>query len=55
MLIAIPSYNRYNIKTLTYLEKENVGKSVITIFVVDTEYEIYIKIIIQNTILLLEN
>jgi len=43
MLIAIPSYDRYNIKTLDYLEKENVDKSFITIFVVDTEYDIYKK------------
>ena len=41
-VIAIPTYKRYNIKTLEYLNRESVSPSLITIFVADsTEYDLY--------------
>lgn len=41
-VIAIPTYQRYNIKTIEYLTKQSVPSELITIFVADLiEYDLY--------------
>lgn len=41
-VIAIPTYKRYAIKTLEYLNRQSVSPSLITIFVAnETEYDLY--------------
>ena len=43
-MIAIPTYKRSsNVKTLEYLKKENVPPESITMFVVDSEFDLYSK------------
>jgi hypothetical protein len=41
-VIAIPTYKRYDIKTLEYIKREQIPAELITIFVADeTEYDLY--------------
>ena len=40
-VIAIPTYKRYNIKTLEYLNRESVSPSLITIFSAPNYLDVY--------------
>ena len=43
-MIAIPTYKRSsNVKTLEYLKKDNVPLELITLFVVESEFDLYSK------------